>query len=130
MWWSQIALGQPTWYAQPDATHSRDFHCDTSEATSAVGRLLAIGPHFEPIQFLYASRRGREGSSASSFASVIDRCNQPRSSHRRLTVDSRAPSPDPLYTNADAPTSKDRCATSGSFIAVNTITFVFGFTSV
>ena len=64
------------------------------------------------------------------FASVIDRFNQPRSSHRRLTVDSRSPSPAVLDTKADAPTSNDRCLTSGSFIAVNTMTFVSGFTCV
>ena len=49
---------------------------------------------------------------------------QPRSSHRRLIVESR--SPVPLHTKADAPTSKDRCLTSGSFIAENTITLASG----
>ena len=50
----------------------------------------------------------------------------PPSAHRRLTVDSRSPSPDILNTKADAPTSKARCLTSGSFIAVNTMTFISG----
>ena len=36
----------------------------------------------------------------------------------------------PLHTKADAPTSKDRCMTSGSFFAENTMTFASGFTCV
>ena len=44
-------------------------------------------------------------------------------------VESRSPRPD-LDTKADAPTSKARCLTSGSFIAENTMTFVSGFTRV
>jgi hypothetical protein len=51
---------------------------------------------------------------------------RPQSSHRRLMVESRPASR--LYTRADAPTSKDRCLTSGSFIAENTMTLAAGFT--
>ena len=83
-------------------------HCTGSEAPAHPTRLI-------------------ERRDPCSFASVIGRFNQPRSSHRRLTVDSRPPSPAPLNTKADAPTSKDRCVTSGSFIAENTMTFASGF---
>ena len=61
------------------------------------------------------------------LALVTKRFRQPRSSHSRLTIESR--SPVPLQTKADAPTSMDRSLMSGSFIAENTTTLASGLSS-
>jgi hypothetical protein len=68
------------------------------------------------------------GSSPSCFAASVipEKVDQSRSTHRRLMADSRSPSHATLDTKADAPTSRDRCLRSGSFMAVNTTTFVSG----
>ena len=75
----------------------------------------------------------RNGDAAGNFLRPLSRpcsirSHQLRSSHRRLTVDSRSPSTAPLLTKADAPTSKDRCLTSGSFQTENTMTLASGST--
>jgi hypothetical protein len=54
---------------------------------------------------------------------------QPRSIHSRLIVTSRSPAA-AFDTKADAPASKNARLAAGSPIAVNTITFVVGFTRV
>ena len=78
----------------------------------------------------HAREAGRKLTELFRASVITERFGQPRSPHRRLMADSRSPSHATFDTKADAPTSKDRCLTSGSFMAVNTTTFVSGFTCV
>ena len=107
--------------------HGSPVEATDSASLSDVSRITVLSQS----RFLLGglARKGEAGRKLTeSCASVIDRFNQPRSSHRRLMVESR--SPVPLVTKADAPAPKDRCLTSGSFIAEKTMTFASGFTCV